>query len=310
MPDVRLRHPNLVRPGDPPTIVGHRCQRCGRTAFPPDPYGCEACGAAAEQLSPAELAASGAIHAVATVHRHHHPRPETPFTVATIVLDGGVTLKGVLASGAGRRDPAGAAVGDRVVGVLVPWETDDDGTEVVDLRFRPGRRRGGLMGRNLLAERPSTWSASASTPTSDGPRRPTSPWGSPRSARPWTTPGSAGPTWSRPTPAPPCWGWGPAASCSAGSVPPASRWPRSRTPRHRDRPRWPRPASRWQPAAATSPWPSGSTSPGAALARPRPRPASMTWRVAPSCRSPTSPCWPRSTWRPTGWAPRRWRRWR
>ncbi|MGI9595934.1 MAG: Zn-ribbon domain-containing OB-fold protein [Acidimicrobiales bacterium] len=131
MTDVRVRYPQLMRLGDPPTIVGQRCDRCGRQAFPPDPYGCEQCGAEAALLSASELAARGVIHAVATVHRHHHPRPETPFTVATIVLDDGISLKAVL-DGNGPR----ASVGDEVRGVLVPWDTDDDGTEVVDLRFR------------------------------------------------------------------------------------------------------------------------------------------------------------------------------
>ncbi|MGF1599860.1 MAG: Zn-ribbon domain-containing OB-fold protein [Acidimicrobiales bacterium] len=134
MPDVRARYPQLIRLGgddrSPPVIVGQECLACGRRSFPPDPYGCEACGATVDRLTPTELAATGVIHAVATVHRHHHPRPETPFTVVTVVLDDGVTLKGVLAG-----DPAAARVGARVQGVTVPWDTDDDGTEVVDLRF-------------------------------------------------------------------------------------------------------------------------------------------------------------------------------
>ena len=132
MPDVRARYPQLIRlpPGQPPVIVGQVCQACGRRSFPPDPYGCEACGATADQLSATELGSAGVIHAVATVHRHHHPRPETPFTVITVVLDDGITLKGVLEG-----DPAAAVVGARVQGVTVPWETADDGAEVVDLRF-------------------------------------------------------------------------------------------------------------------------------------------------------------------------------
>ena len=137
MGTTRPRHPHLMRLGDPPSIVGHRCRRCDRLGFPPDPYGCERCGALPDQLEPVELAAVGTVRALATVHRHHHPRPETPFTVVTVVLDDQVTLKGVLADG----DPV--AIGSRVEGVTVPWATDDDGTEVVDLRFRvlPGDGR-------------------------------------------------------------------------------------------------------------------------------------------------------------------------
>ncbi len=127
---TRARYPQLVNLGDPPTIVGQECGRCGRRAFPPDPYACEACGAGVEDLTTTDLAANGTIHAVATVHRHHHPRPETPFTVATIVLDDGITLKAVLEG-----DIASAEVGARVRGVTVPWEVEEDGTEIVDLRF-------------------------------------------------------------------------------------------------------------------------------------------------------------------------------
>ena len=113
MAGVRARYPRLMIPDDPPRILGHECRACGRRAFPPDPYGCERCGATVDELAPIELVAAGTIHALATVHRHHHDRPETPFTVASIVLDDGITLKGVLAGDrsdarqrAGRRSPS------------------------------------------------------------------------------------------------------------------------------------------------------------------------------------------------------------
>ena len=134
---MRARHPQLMRVGGEPVIIGHRCTRCGRQAFPPDPYGCEQCGAGADELESIDLEPVGTIHALATVHRHHHPRPEVPFTVATIVLDAGITLKGLLlADGDETTDQAPGRVGDRVRGVTVPWDTDEDGTEIVDLRFQ------------------------------------------------------------------------------------------------------------------------------------------------------------------------------
>lgn len=98
---------------DGPVLAGHRCGQCGRTAFPPDPYGCEACGALPIDLEPIDLRAAGRIQALAEVHRHHRPEPPTPFTVATIVLDDGPALKAVL-------DQPGpwAIVGAHVRGVI------------------------------------------------------------------------------------------------------------------------------------------------------------------------------------------------
>lgn len=130
-PTRRARYPQLLKIADPPLLIGHRCNKCQRAAFPPDPFGCERCGAMPSDLAPLELSPTGVIHAVATVHRHHHPRPETPFTVATITLDEGATVKGVMTG-----DPETAQIGSRVHGVLELWEVADDGTEVVDLRFK------------------------------------------------------------------------------------------------------------------------------------------------------------------------------
>jgi uncharacterized protein len=95
-------------------LPGTRCPACGRTATPPEPYGCEQCGAAADTLEPVELPAAGTVHSQATVHRHHRPTPATPFTVVEVVLDAGPVLKGVLAPGA---VPVG--IGDRVEGDVV-----------------------------------------------------------------------------------------------------------------------------------------------------------------------------------------------
>ena len=122
------RHPQLLKMTDPPVMVGHRCAICLRIAFPPDPYGCEKCGASATELDEFELEAKGSVRAVATVHRHHHPSPPTPFTVGVVELVGGPVLKAIVEGEA-------VAVGDSVIGVLVDGE-DNDGNPVVDLHFR------------------------------------------------------------------------------------------------------------------------------------------------------------------------------
>ena len=121
-----VRQPHLLAAGPPPTLKGHHCPTCGRTFFPPDPFACEKCGTPVDRLSEVELAARGVITAAATVHRHHHPSPATPFTVAVIELDDGPVLKSVVLDGSDRD------VGRRVRGCLVE-SAIDEGT--VDLRF-------------------------------------------------------------------------------------------------------------------------------------------------------------------------------
>jgi len=126
-----VRQPHLLDAGPPPRLRGHSCPTCGRTFFPPDPFACEKCGTPAGQLTGVTLTAAGRITAAATVHRHHHPSPETPFTVATIELDEGPVLKSVVI---GASD---ADVGARVRGVLVPSAVDE---ATVDLRFELEQR--------------------------------------------------------------------------------------------------------------------------------------------------------------------------
>jgi uncharacterized protein len=126
MSQQTVRQPRLLTAGPPPTLLGHRCRSCERVFFPPDPFACERCGAETEQLESVDLRASGTIRAAARVHRHHHPTPETPFTVATIELDDGPALKSVVL------DASDDDVGKRVRGVLVPSAIEP---ETFDLRF-------------------------------------------------------------------------------------------------------------------------------------------------------------------------------
>jgi uncharacterized OB-fold protein len=95
-------------------LSASRCEACGRVASPPEPYGCEGCGAPADRLLATELAAAGTVHSQATVHRHHRPVPATPFTVVEAILDGGPALKGVLEASA-----PPVAIGDRVSGSIL-----------------------------------------------------------------------------------------------------------------------------------------------------------------------------------------------
>lgn len=114
-----------------PALNGGRCQACGYVFFPPQHYGCEACGAPPEKLEPVSIRGSGTLHSFATVHLHQSKSIETPFTVGVIVLDDGPTTRSLLTA----RTDEGLKIGDRVESVLVPSGSDEHGNEVVELRF-------------------------------------------------------------------------------------------------------------------------------------------------------------------------------
>jgi len=135
MSDRRAAHPGLYpAEGSRPPLYGQRCSACSRVTFPPNPYGCEVCGAAAESLETQELAGSGTLRAFATVHLHPGMGGiQAPFTVASIALDDGPSIRATLTC---PTDEA-LSVGDRVHSVLVPQGTDGEGNETVELRFEP-----------------------------------------------------------------------------------------------------------------------------------------------------------------------------
>ena len=134
MPERRAAHPGLYPPsGEQPPLLGQHCTACGRVAFPPNPYGCEACGAEPDSLEPRELAGRGSLAAFATVHLHVGKGIEAPFTVGVVVLDDGPALRATLTC----RSDEGLSIGDRVESVLVSQGTDDEDNETVELRFEP-----------------------------------------------------------------------------------------------------------------------------------------------------------------------------
>lgn len=131
-----LRNPGLYsEQGTPacpqaPALRGVQC-RCGHRAFPPQHQGCEVCGAYGDALVDALFSGCGRLLASATVHRHAHPYPAVPYTVAEVALDDGPVVRGLLAHGA----PAGLARGARLVTVLEEVRIGDH--VVRDLRFAP-----------------------------------------------------------------------------------------------------------------------------------------------------------------------------
>lgn len=116
---------------DNPSLNGGKCRACGYVFFPPQRYGCESCGAPPEKLSAAQLVGRGRLHSYATVHLYKGKDIEAPFTIGLIVLDDGPAIRSLLTN----RTDAGLAIGDRMKSMLVAAGTDQDGNEMVELRF-------------------------------------------------------------------------------------------------------------------------------------------------------------------------------
>lgn len=114
-----------------PQLYGKRCQACGYTFFPPHAYSCESCGGAAEQVEQYLLAGTGVLQSCATVHVHHDPNPPPPFTVASITLDAGPTIRALMTCPTDKD----LSLGDRVQSVLVSTGSDAEGNKRTELRF-------------------------------------------------------------------------------------------------------------------------------------------------------------------------------
>src|SRR5580704_3340264 len=133
MPNRKAVHPELYSADSAgiPSLTGGKCRACGYVFFPPQRYGCESCGAPPEKLEAAELRGYGRLHSYATVHLHQGKDIEAPFTVGLIVLDDGPAIRSLMTS----RTDDGLTIGDRVSSVLVAAGTDQEGNEILEMRF-------------------------------------------------------------------------------------------------------------------------------------------------------------------------------
>ncbi|MEM5516453.1 OB-fold domain-containing protein [Henriciella sp. AS95] len=115
----------------PPRLKGQRCGSCDRVAFPPNPYGCETCGAFGAQVEEQLLAGKGRLLAFVTTHHANQRDISVPYTIASIALEDGPVVRALM------NTPTDSAlkVNDAVESVLVGRQAPT-GDAVDELRFR------------------------------------------------------------------------------------------------------------------------------------------------------------------------------
>jgi hypothetical protein len=139
MPEQVLAQPALYTDEAMPRLNGGRCKKCDYIFFPPQSYGCEFCGATGNDLEAASLEGVGKLHSFATVHVHEDRSGkglQAPFTVGVIILDDGPAIRSILSA----PTDAGLRIGHPMHAILAPAGTDDQGKQLVELRFAKGER--------------------------------------------------------------------------------------------------------------------------------------------------------------------------
>jgi uncharacterized OB-fold protein len=121
----------FIEDSTPPALRGQRCGICDAVAFPPNPYGCEKCGAPATKLIDQALAGRGRLRAFATTFIPPRKDMPAPFTVASIALADGPVVRALLTS----PTDESLSIGDEVQAVLVSIPTENGAQ--TQLRFAP-----------------------------------------------------------------------------------------------------------------------------------------------------------------------------
>ena len=112
---------------DAPAIVGIRCNDCNAVAFPFQPFGCENCGS--PNVAQSLFDGRGSVITTARVHIHADPHRPAPFTIASVLLDCGAFVRGVVADECAES----LEIGDTVVTELVAEVRPNRGE--MDVRF-------------------------------------------------------------------------------------------------------------------------------------------------------------------------------
>src|SRR3546814_232239 len=114
-----------VEGGGSLTLRGQKCAICNRIAFPPNPYGCEKCGAPVSDLSDHLLRGRGRLNAFATTWYGSSKTVAVPYTVGVIALEDGPVIRALLTHPTDEALKVGAAV----CAVLAPGSAPESTTE-------------------------------------------------------------------------------------------------------------------------------------------------------------------------------------
>ena len=124
-------------PDDNPQLIGSTCGNCGATAFPVQPR-CPRCSRA--EMAKVLLPRRGTLAAWTTQGfppgaPYKGPVGEdfVPFGVCLVQLEDVIRVEGRLSE----NDPAKLEFGMEVELTMVPFTSDDDGTEIVTFAFKP-----------------------------------------------------------------------------------------------------------------------------------------------------------------------------
>ena len=108
-----------------PSLCGQTCKLCGRVTFPPNPYGCEQCGAPRSLLEECILSGEGRLEAFATTFHSNRKDRVVPYTVASIRLADGPVIRALMV----QQTDEGLSVGQAVHTVMTLFEPGQIQTE-------------------------------------------------------------------------------------------------------------------------------------------------------------------------------------
>lgn len=122
-------------PSDAPRLLGSRCERCETMTFPTH-YGCPRCSS--DEMRTVELGTRGQVWTWTTQGfrpppPYSGPEEFEPYHLGYVELPGELIIETYLTGYEGREP----AIGDAVELVIIPFNRNDDGDEIVTYAFEP-----------------------------------------------------------------------------------------------------------------------------------------------------------------------------